>query len=705
MDEGFVECMSGILLLVGVAGAGKSSFKRVLFDEDNEILRHSTPLAEAAVRAVSTTVATMTDISWKRYTLEELLANCTLDRDLPQTNSQEPGSPRTRQPLHSNEGELSLSQSVTIQENNSSSSSTCQEEVVLQQQDIPVPVGTEGPETQRRLIHGNLHTKETLKKICQHIRRISSESGVNISRRTWIYVIDSGGQPQFQEMLPIFIKNASAVAFFVKLNEKLDDHPSVEYYVKGIAQGRPYPSSLNHEEIIKNSLHTIQSRQGASGKQECPKLLFVGTFRDKLSDSTEDVDSKNTKIKDLINHNECCRDSLISYRDNEPLFQVNAKDPNKFDHEVVNRFKQGVTKAFNSSKPFPVPIKWFLFEQLLQDVSAVNKTSVFSMKECEDIASWLYMDTNTLHVALAYLSRHNIISWFKDILSDVIFTSAQVILDKLSELVERSYILCNNSDPDLTSSEESLFCILGIWSDFRTYGYVTVDILNEFPKHYNEIFTPTKLLIIWEKLLIVGRESSGRYFMPCILRALRTEELCKYRTESEDESCPLPLLFFYDKQFFPTGVFSCLISYLHNESGWNILKFNNQPKCFYKNCVQFSHKKVRITLIYSQKFIEVHPKWMMDKSCAERQSDCMRIAESIKEGLCKAAEAQNYVHLLPKLGIFCPAEHKTSLSSHVADRDEDNCWECTVDGEKCGKLFERHLWWFTGTLLWCQYSE
>ena len=57
-----------------------------------------------------------------------------------------------------------------------------------------------------------------------------SEGSVELFHQEWLYITDTGGQPQFHELLPTFVHHVSAAAFFVKLNETLNDHPMIEYY-------------------------------------------------------------------------------------------------------------------------------------------------------------------------------------------------------------------------------------------------------------------------------------------------------------------------------------------------------------------------------------------------------------------------------------------------------------------------------------------
>ena len=699
MAEGVVECKSIILLLIGVAGSGKSSFKRVLFNEDLDVVRDSTPLAEPAVRAVSTVMATASQTEWVQYSLPEILVNFSLNRT-PKKNADEINVNRSPiSPLpHSRDREISsdsdpVPSSNLSDRNDESLSADGVEEVILQQ---PVPVQIDNTETEQLLLHSKLRTNETVRDICKRICQKSVTTLIDFQGRTWIYVIDSGGQPQFQELLPLFIKSASAVAFFVKVNERLDDFPKVQYFSRNKEQGESYEYSLTHRQVLQSSFHTIQSRQDASGDQEYAQLFFIGTFRDKVSNCDENIESKNASIRSMIENYECLRENVRLYQGNDLLFPINAQKPDENDHDVANLFKRRVTEQSENSKSFGVPVKWFLFEQIIQEMSKVNNRQVFSMAECTEIASWLHIDTDNLHVALEYLTRHNILTWFRSFLPDVVFTSSQVILDKLSEVVKLSYVLCNNINPENTYTRDFLRGIsYGVY-DFKHYGYVTVKILKQFEKHYTTNFTPSDLLTIWVKLLVVALDSRGRYFMPCILRSLSEKELCPYRLQKEDAPSPL-VICCHDKLIFPPGIFSCLISYLCNISQWNVLKSGNYPKCFFKNCVQLRCNRIKITLIYCHNFIEVYPVWLgSKKSLPKLIKDCELIGTTILQGLLEAAKLQNYVHFSPKYGVLCPYKHKDLFPPHAALMYEDNDmhYHCTEDEDVCEKLVGKQLFWY-----------
>lgn len=49
----------------------------------------------------------------------------------------------------------------------------------------------------------------------------------------WFHLIDSGGQPQFLDVLPLLFRSESLHIVVIRLTEDLDDKPKVRFYIKG----------------------------------------------------------------------------------------------------------------------------------------------------------------------------------------------------------------------------------------------------------------------------------------------------------------------------------------------------------------------------------------------------------------------------------------------------------------------------------------
>ena len=70
-------------------------------------------------------------------------------------------------------------------------------------------------------------------------------------------VKDSAGQPMFHEVLPAFVTNTTFGILTVKLNEPLDSHPLVEYYINGSRIGEPFLSPFTHLQTFHHCLRVL----------------------------------------------------------------------------------------------------------------------------------------------------------------------------------------------------------------------------------------------------------------------------------------------------------------------------------------------------------------------------------------------------------------------------------------------------------------
>ena len=105
---------------------------------------------------------------------------------------------------------------------------------------------------------------------------------------------DSGGQPMFHEVLPLFVKNTTFGVLTVKLNERLDSYPIVDYYSNGKPVGEPFPSPFTHLETFRHCMRVLQS---TCSRDTCPKLVFIGTHKDCQQEcKDENIKENNRKL-------------------------------------------------------------------------------------------------------------------------------------------------------------------------------------------------------------------------------------------------------------------------------------------------------------------------------------------------------------------------------------------------------------------------
>ena len=87
-----------------------------------------------------------------------------------------------------------------------------------------------------------------------------------------VHFINSGGQPQFLELLPAFVQDVSAILFAVNLSERLDHCPMIYFYGW---DGQPVGSPFSHKQMLE------QCVRAAHARDVHPQVFVVGTHRDK----------------------------------------------------------------------------------------------------------------------------------------------------------------------------------------------------------------------------------------------------------------------------------------------------------------------------------------------------------------------------------------------------------------------------------------
>ena len=340
-----------------------------------------------------------------------------------------------------------------------------------------------------------LFEMESVKQLLDMISE--SRGSVEMLRREWLYIIDSGGQPQFHELLPTFVRHVSAVALFVKLNETLATRPVIEYYGKGgISACESYRSSQTNLQVIQNCLQAMQARCLVEDTAECPKLFFIGTHHD-LESKEEPLSVKNAQLFAFMHQHDIFGEYL-AYNSlgsvDQLLYPINAKTPSAANKEVVASFRQDVMEKCQKHER-QIPIRWFILESLLQELS---QNGVISFKKCLEVAGRLAMDEDRLRAAIEYLVQLNIFEFYPDVLPKVVFTTSQVLLTKVTELVEYSHLLRNRSVSHCSSEDK----------EFRDNGYLSVKFLEHerFSSHFvGGLFEVGDLLTLLEDRLVITR--------------------------------------------------------------------------------------------------------------------------------------------------------------------------------------------------------
>ena len=682
---------------MGNAGAGKTHVTYRLFKKDPPAIRSSTALAEAPIRAISRIIigSIKTDTDWFQVSSEEVMAmlaqavqagvpmegegteRCTVVEE----GSSADMSSNLQPPQSRDSARKQTEDVATVSVEREPENETDAEESSRPATQVEKNQNSDSPKALMPVAKQVSPSSEEILKMME----TSSGSKLFLEIR-WVHFIDTGGQRQFHHLFSSFVKNATAAIFVIKLSERLDQNPMIEYYQSGQLCGGACPSALSISQILQHCVQTVHSQMIPSSVQRRSKFIVVGTHRDLEHTCTETRAEKNKKLLKILRP--VLRDGLVFYGQStkEVIFPINAKNPEEEDWEVAASIRKLISDKESAPPPFRIPVGWFLLEQDIRKFAADRGRRVASKNECRQIAARLKINDESLEAALAYLHKLNIYLYYPDFLPEVVFCESQVVLDKITELVAFSYQLRRRSD--------SRDPFVGWWLRFRDEGVVTREIFHQerFSKHYvSGLFTPDNLLHLLQGLLMVAPTTYYGYtefFMPSLLPSMTQEDISKYRLPTT--STVAPLLMYFPDGCAPNGIFCALVVYLLSTCKWKISYQSCTPSCVACNCIEFQLPIIpgSVTLIDSFTHFEVHP------SIPERlyPKFCPETRQHIVSGLEKAFELNSCEDFESEVAFFCHCKEPPHPGTLYIS-DDGQFLKCTENTGKYCQLEQQHIVW------------
>ena len=728
------------VVMVGIAGSGKTTSLETIMDEKPpaEEDRESTPLLK---RPVQTEVVYIDEkVKWRKKSPEEKKQYIV---SLLRARAQQLGQP-------SPTGNHSASvQSPPVQP----ASSTDQSSIATRPTKTsatPTTAATTASEERpssaapSATLDSLLQSSEMKQEYISLIN-IPSDSSDTILTETVVYIVDSGGQPEFVEAMTVFLGETSACILIIDLSQSLDEHPTIGYYRRGKPVSKPYKCTRTNEEILKQCM-TNMSTFTSKTKGPPTKLLFLGTHRDILC-PTETVAQKNARLLKIIPAK--FAEQMIRVDGKTLIFEINALNPDDTDKKVAEKVRSYILEQC-PAKEVELPVRWHALEEKLQSVCEGLGRKVMSRSECWQVAESLGLDEASFDAALDFFHSVSLMFYFREILPAVVFIDPQVMLDKVSEPIEFMFELREPEDQDECTSEATAAdnhppsdsdkkgphsndtatalstlppkmlssphsselhtttqdCeplpkklptttqALDVnlfppgWYKFNKFGHITKPFLNDkrFSSHYHAgIFTSDDLIHLLKELLVFAKlstdEGPDTWFMPSVLRQVPAEKT--------REVCVSvgPLVVDFPDGGPQNGIFCSLMSHVLSPQNshphpWKLCLSSNEPTCLYRNCIQFHVPEYgSVTLMDRYQYFEVHISDCTSKK--EMQELWQHVRNAIFSGIESVCGVLGYSNNKPRPAIICPRAHtdKAHAAYIVGSK-----WNCTSDNRVRGDL-------------------
>ena len=368
----------------------------------------------------------------------------------------------------------------------------------------------------------------------------------------WIYLIDSGGQPQFSDVLPFLFHHQSLHIVVFCLTDGLSVRPPVHFYQKGQDQYRlPHHLSLTNLEYIERMCEISESVEKSTGY--VTSVLVIGTHLDQLPKSPKRdqiLQQMNGEIFQKVYSK--YKRYLVLKGEHEVIFPINAMaSPEEGRDTVASDIQKKVLKVANLEKAsFSIPVKWLALQ-----LDLVKQGSVLTVQQCYRRGNYLGMREKHVLSALKFFKKVGLNLYYPDSGSDLVLTELDPLINRLSALLKASF----HPHPDIIVDLEE-FHKKGLF-DKRLLKAV---ISEELPNEDHSINNSELLLLLSQLKVILPIQigESEKYFLPTALAPSDCDDPYQVSTDKE------PLVATFHESMLPPGFFMMLVTQLvSNESG------------------------------------------------------------------------------------------------------------------------------------------
>ena len=500
----------------------------------------------------------------------------------------------------------------------------------------------------------------------------SIEEDTRLIDQRWLYFIDSGGQTQFQKLLPAFMPYASLLLLVVSSSKNLSDRAStiMQLPEEEVNDG---VNSLSVAEMLKQILSAIASSAQHYRSliandpilSECIKppsdkllVLPIATHRDKYDEALkegkklESVDDKIAMLNEILKCHDTCE--VIGRDGSLHFYEIDGREACKSEHEIqdiqtTNADMQRISQAIeDNAYEVKVPLKWYCYGILLSDV-AKEGCGVLKLSYCQELGQEISLSPEESLSAIKFQSLLNKLFYFPDSpAKDLVFVNVESLIDIIRDLV----IFIYHKRPEL--EKKSLL------PDSRALvakGQLSVKILKGVSNRCSKISESfphfeIKVLQLFEYLLIAAQLPNDLFLMPALLPI-------KEESNIDPFSDSVPLLLYF-KKALPIGLFCAIIVNLLARK-WTVTDEANFSNCF--TLKWRGHLRKKVVLVEQIDCIVLY---------CELARDCTVARDAVED----AIKVAMYIHKLseedePERAFYCQCASTNEKHIAVATPFED----------------------------------
>ena len=509
--EGFVDLHITKLNIHGAPKTGKTSSLHLLLGEPPPSKYNSTDIARAAVTAVRITVEN--DKIPERWIQADHVK--TFEQFVERTKLEATTHVSTPQPS-SDVSDTQPSSDVSTTQPSS---------------DVSTTQPSSGPQSSSDVSALQLQSTSVVSSKQQSTNKLQPIFGAH-----WIYSVDSGGQPAFLDLLPLFVQSGSINLIALRLSQELKNRPKFKYSVNGKDVCLPQTLRFTNQELVELFLRSLSfvtpiPIHGIIDAPPDSHFLILGTYSDKARKCRETPKRKNEILGQALNeYNE-----VIISNDNDVIFDVNTQMPMGEEREKkASHLRRAI--ATTPGLNVKMPKRFFAFELEIHKQSEERKQDIILLEDCYKIGKSLGMSEDDVRVALQFLHFVSVIFYFPLFLPKVVFVNPQPLIGLLSKLVSAGFVKISEVFGTYLTKQEA--------TQLQQNGIFSKHLLKHLiPSAFNsEYFTIDHYIQLLKHLLVITPINDTTYFIPCVLPIIPLTEKQKHSFLREGDADPFVIM-------------------------------------------------------------------------------------------------------------------------------------------------------------------
>ena len=523
---------------------------------------------------------------------------------------------------------------------------------------------------------------DTISEYIQHVLQTKGLSSIeHLHNMSMIYLVDTGGQPEFHELLPVILRGSALYFIFFSLAYSLYQKVHVRYRLpEGDTRSSDITYDSFHSSIemihqLLSSFYSIHNREVEKGPDSSSSSLEEGkshsaavllaTYADHLDgkDKQARLEEINQQLQQWLKNCEF-DETFLTYSTSSTSQLVFTPVDNMYGNEQeISEFESFVAPIIREFPEVKLPRSFALFHLILQH--KFESPGVCSIEEAIELGSGCGIRRPDVITVLGYLHKHlGTILFYEEVteLREIVIVNPNFLFQCLTEIIMESFA---GKRSHTTGSAR-----------VRKTGEISNKVIEGFKGILEgvgqSVLTPYHVICLlkhFKLLQKMEREGEVVFFMPCLLKANQEIIGSSYQAVS---STPIPsLLVHFKGGYIPVGMFSALIVTLTTSHGWEL-----DEEQRYRNSIQFILEHFVLKLVVHPSFLEIRVE-EVSGDMGKIHEACVAAQEEIWSCLKQLSSELPHLEKQFNLGYLCSGSKDSTIRLHVSIRKSAHKMLCT----------------------------